>query len=138
VTREIPWRGWAAFGVSSLAVLYGIWFLVWAVLAPDYPGGEIGPLTYAEVDVVKSAKDLLLPAQSLLVAVPAWFLLHRYCSTGESWAGKTAKWLAVGLLFYAFIGGFTIAHGTFPAACLLIVAVLLTPRGGVAATAAKT
>jgi hypothetical protein len=36
----------------------------------------------------------------------------------------------VTFLVWAFLGGFSLSFGTFPAACFLLAAVLLTPRGG--------
>jgi hypothetical protein len=117
-------RGTLAFVVCSLAVLYGIGFLVWAVAIPDYPHGR----TF--IDLSDSVGlGLLLASQSLLVSVPVWLLLRRYCLSGEEWTGALAVWLAAPFLGWAILGGFSLAFGTFPAACLLVAGVALTPRG---------
>ena len=105
--RETPLSGWAALSINSLAVLYGIAFLVWA------PNGL----------------GLLLASQSLLISAAVWLLLHRHCTTGDTRSAWWAAFIVVTFMLWAFIGGFSLSFGTFPAACLLVVAAVLTPAG---------
>jgi hypothetical protein len=108
-THPAPLRGRVAFAASTLAVLYGIAFLVWAMTTPPYDG--LG----------------LLAAQSLVVAAPMWLLLRRRCSTGVG--GTAGELVAVAFLVWSVVAGFSLAFGTFPAAALLLVAVLAVPAG---------
>ena len=110
-SHATPPRGWVSFAASTLALLYGVAFLAWGLTDPAWNGYE--PLA----------------AQSLLVAAPMWLLVRRHCSTGSRAAGLAAELIAAAFMAWAFFGGFSIAFGTFPAAVLVLVAVLAVPRG---------
>jgi hypothetical protein len=120
--RTTPWYGWVAFGLATLAVLYGALFIVWAVVAPSYPGGR----TFLDLSS-STGSGLLLASQSLVSSSIVWALLHFHCSSGNKLSGKIAELLAVAFLAWAFVGGFSLSFGTFPAALLLLAAVLTTP-----------
>jgi hypothetical protein len=122
--RATPWYGWVAFALASLAVLYGAMFVIWAVAVPSYSGGT----TFLDLSSSTGA-GLLLASQSLLASCVVWALLHRHCSSGDKLSGIAAEWLAVAFLVWAFVGGFSLSFGTFPAAVLLLAAVLMTPPG---------
>jgi len=120
--RTTPWEAWAAFGLTVLAVLYGVALLVQILVVPEFASGK----TLFEYG---GSGTLLIFGQPLLVSLVVWVLLNRHCKTGNRAAGRVAE---VGVSFYvvySIVGGFTISAGAFPAACLLLAAVLLTPRG---------
>jgi hypothetical protein len=122
--RSTPWYGWVALALASLAAVYGALFIVWAVAAPSYSGGK----TFLDLSSSTGA-GLLLASQSLLASCVVWALLHRHCSSGDRLSGTAAEWLTVAFLVWAFLGGFSLSFGTFPAAVLLLAAVLMTPSG---------
>lgn len=110
--RETPPRGWAALAANSAAVLYGVAFLAWA------------PASFGSTGV-----DLLLASQSLLASTVVWMLLHRHCKLGDDRSFAWAAVLVTLFMAWAWIGGFSLSYGVFPAACLLVLAALLTPAG---------
>jgi hypothetical protein len=119
--RATPWEGWAAFGLTALSVLYGVALLVEILVVPEFASGQ----TQFEYG---GSGTLLIFGQPLLVSLAVWALLNRHCKTGSWAAGRVAE-VGVSLyLVYSILGGFTISAGAFPAACLLLAAVLLTPR----------
>jgi hypothetical protein len=122
--HRTPWNGWVAFALTSLAVTYGVAFIVWAVAAPSYSGGR----TFLDLSS-STGTGLLLASQSLIASCVLWALLHRHCSSADRVSGTLAEWLAVIFLVWAFLAGFSLSFGTFPAAVLLLAAVLMTPSG---------
>jgi hypothetical protein len=100
-------------------------FVIWAVAAPSYPGGK----TFLDLSS-STGSGLLLASQSLVASCVLWALLHRHCGSGGKLSGIAAEWLTVIFMAWAFVGGFSLSFGTFPAACFLLAAVLVTPRGG--------
>jgi hypothetical protein len=120
-----PWEGWAAFALTALAALYSVGLLVEIVVVPEFGSGQ----TLFEYG---GSGTLLIFGQPLVVTLAVWLLLNRYCKTGNRAAGQVAE-VGVSLyVVYSVLGGFTISAGGFPAACLLLAAVLLTPRGAAA------
>jgi hypothetical protein len=121
--RETPLRGWVALSANSIAVLYGVAFLVWALAVPAYEGRTF-------VDLSSSVgSGVLLASQSLLVSVAVWMLLHRHCTLGDERSFRFGAVLVTVFMAWAWIGGFSLSFGVFPAACLLVLAALLTPAG---------
>ena len=113
--------GIAAFGLTVLAVLYGLALLISIFTAPEFNGKTL--YEYGGPDTV------LIFGQPLLVSIAVWALLRRFCTTG----GRITEALVTALVWlylaYSFVGGFTISAGAMPAAFLLVVATQFTPRG---------
>ena len=108
--------------MTLLAVLYSVALLVEILVVPEFAGGR----TLYEYG---GSGTLLIFGQPLVVCLCVWVLLNRHCKTGNRAAGHVAE-VGVSLyVVYSILGGFTISAGAFPAACLLLAAVLLTPRG---------
>jgi hypothetical protein len=120
--RATPWNGWVAFGMTLLAVLYSVALLVEILVLPEFRGGH----TLFEYG---GSGTLLIFGQPLVVTLVVWALLNRHCKTGSHTAGTIAEIVASLYIAYSILGGFTISAGAFPAACFLLAAVLLTPRG---------
>src|SRR3954454_4989136 len=120
--RATPWNGWAAFSLTGLAAIYSVALLVAILVVPESAGGK----TLVEYG---GSGTLLIFGQPLLVSLVVWVLLNRHCKTGSRAAGQVAEVGGSLYVVYSILGGFTISAGAFPAACLLLAAVLLTPRG---------
>ena len=116
------WDGRIAFGctVGGLLAAVGCFFVLW--LVPVYSSGATLPET-------EGGRILWLAAFPVVVAVVAWFGLHAACSRG-SVAGRVVAAVAVGLLALLTLAGMaSIGLVLFPAAALLVTAVVLTPTG---------
>ena len=70
-----------------------------------------------------------LYAQSTVVAAMLFVLLRGYCISGLRSLKALAATFAVLFLVWSVLGALSLAAGAFPAACLLVAAVVLTPRG---------
>jgi hypothetical protein len=114
--------GRAPFGLTVVAVAYGVALLVWVAAVPSIDGETL--LEYG------GPWSLAITAQPLVFSLLMWGLLRRRCTTGSR-AATAAAW-TLGALFLAWsvLGALSLAAGAFPAAALLLVAVALTPRPG--------
>jgi len=114
------WRGRAAVTITLLSIGYAVGLLAWVVFEPAFNGQTL--LEYGGV------ASLVITAQPLVFALVMWAILHHRCTVGSQ-AATAAAW-TLGLLFlaYSVVGALTIAAGAFPAAALLLVAVMITPR----------
>ena len=114
------WRGRVAFVLTLLAIGYSVGLIAWVVANPAFNGQTL--LEYGGLG------SLVITMQPLLFALVMWAILHRRCTVGSE-AATVAAW-TLGLLFlaYSVVGALTIAAGAFPAAALLLVAVMITPR----------
>lgn len=115
-------RGRAPFGLTLLAVGYGVALLVWVAAAPAFEGETL--LEYG------GPGSLAITAQPLVFSLLMWALLRRRCTTGSRVATVTAWALGTLFLVWSVLGALSLAAGAFPAAVLLLVAVALTPRPG--------
>jgi|SRR5215216_1973668 len=113
-------RGQASFGFSVAAVAYSVALLVWVAAVPSIDGETLfeygGPWSLA------------ITVQPLLVSLLMWGLLRHRCTTGSQ-AASTAAWTVGGMyLGWSVIGALSLAGGAFPAAVLLLIAAVLSPR----------
>ena len=105
-------RGRIACALTLAAGLYGVALCAWA--GTTFGGG----LAYA------------LYAQPIAVSALVFVLLREHCTSGSHVAGFAAAAIAMLFLAWSVVGVLSLAAGSFPAACLLVAAVALTPRGG--------
>jgi hypothetical protein len=112
-------RGRASFALTLAAVAYGIALLVWVIAVPAIDGQTL--LGYG------GPASLAIVAQPLLASLLMWYLLRRRCTTGSDVATTWAWALGTAFLVWSVLGALSLAAGAFPAAVLLILAVLLTP-----------
>jgi hypothetical protein len=115
-------RGRAPFGLTLLALAYGVALLVWVAAAPAIDGETL--LQYG------GPGSLAITAQPLVLSLLMWALLRRRCTTGSRMATVTAWALGTVFLVWSVLGALSLAAGAFPAAVILLVAVALTPRPG--------
>jgi hypothetical protein len=113
-------RGRAPFGLTLLAIAYGIGLLIWVAAVPAFDGETL--LEYG------GPGSLAITAQPLLFSLLMWALLHRRCTTGSRVASATAWVLGTLYLIWSVLAALTLAAGAFPAAVILLFAVGLTPR----------
>ena len=130
-------RGWLAFGLGGVAVLWSLGLVLAAFVAPTYsgegcqasPGGSTvcGSLPsqtlYAENGwwVVE-----LLLAVAVVTALAFW-ALHVYCVTGKDSVMRAAGICIGALALFSLVTGFSIGLLVFPAVLLLIGSAALTP-----------
>jgi hypothetical protein len=112
-------RGRAAFGLTLLAVSYGVGLLMWVAAVPMIDGETL--LQYG------GAGSLAITAQPLVFSLVMWVLLRHRCTTGSGMATAAAWALGSLYLVWSVLGALTLAAGAFPAAVLLLWAVALTP-----------
>jgi hypothetical protein len=96
------------------------------VLAATYSLGVTGwfALQYSD------PSGAFLAAQSLIVTLIVWQLLHRRCVTGSRPATIATWTIVTGFAIYSALGALSFAPGAMPAALLLVLATSATPRGG--------
>jgi hypothetical protein len=114
-------RGWLAFGLATVAVVYAAAFTAWALTAPGYSSGE----TILEANPEVAVRVAL--AIPLLVTFSVWLLLHVACRLDATRARTAAKGVAWLLVAFAVITGFSIGLFVLPCAVLLVAAATLTP-----------
>ena len=79
-------RGRAPFGLTMLAVVYGLGLLAWVIAVPAFDGETL--LEYG------GPASLAITAQPLLFSLLMWALLRRRCTTGSRVA-TAAAWARV-------------------------------------------
>lgn len=124
-------KGWLAFGLASLGVLWTAALVPGAFLFPAY-SGEASDSTGATVHTT----DTLVGVNGVWVVGPyvlflclsgvAWLGLHASCRTGSR-RGRTVGNVAAGLLAAAAMLTFSLGFLALPAALLVAVAAVLTP-----------
>ena len=126
--RATTARGWAAFGLASLAVVWSALFAASAFFFPAYSGERCTATPAGAAECTSTSATLVgvnglgivvwvvLPAAAALLD---WLLLHRTCATGSRKASDLAWLLVVGLLVFSLVTGFSIGLLVFPTALLL-------------------
>lgn len=99
---------------ATLTLAAGAWGVFLAVTAGTQFGGGWAYALYA---------------QSTVVAAVLFVLLRGYCVSGLRSLRVVAATFAALFGVWSVLGALSLAAGAFPAACLLIAAVALTPRG---------
>jgi hypothetical protein len=112
VTNEdIVARGRLAAALTLAAGCYGVAITAW--YGTQFGGG----FAYA------------IYAESIVVSALLFVLLRAYCKSGRRSLSVLAATIATLFFVWSVLGALSLAAGAFPAACLLVAAVALTPRG---------
>lgn len=124
-------KGWWAFGLASVAVLWTAALIPGAFFLPAYSGGSgssSGVTTHTTDTLVGvNGTWVVWPlALLLLLSLVAWLGLHSSCARGSG-RGKKLGQIAAGLLVAAAVLTFSLGFLALPAALLMVVAASLTP-----------
>ena len=124
-------KGWWAFGLASVGVLWTAMLIPAAFLVPAYSGEASGsggaPVHTTDTLVGVNGLWIVTPfVLFLCLSVVAWTGLHSSCATGSR-AGHRLGNIAAGLLAAAAILTFSAGFLALPAALLVVVAAALTP-----------
>ena len=124
-------KGWWAFGLASVGVLWTAMLIPGAFFLPAY-SGESSTSTGSTVQTT----DTLVGVNGLWVVIPfvvflvlslaAWAGLHASCASGSR-RGRKLGQIAAGLLAAAALLTFSAGFLALPAALLVVVAAALTP-----------
>jgi hypothetical protein len=124
-------KGWVAFALASVGVLWSAVLIPGAFFFPAY-SSESSSSSGATVHTA----DTLVGVNGAWVVVPyllflclsgiAWLGLHASCTSGSR-RGRTVGNVAAGLLVGASILTFSLGFLALPAALLVVVAAVLTP-----------
>jgi hypothetical protein len=130
-------KGWWAFGLASIGVLWTLALFPAAFFFPAYHGeaGTSSGATTQTTDTlvgVNGAWVVALFVPPAVLAVTAWLGLHKRCTTGSR-RGRQVGRVAAGLLVASAILSFSLGIFVLPAALLVGAAALLTPSGRQAA-----
>jgi hypothetical protein len=96
-------------------------FTLWALTARVYSSGESLLEANPEVTV------RLAVALPLLITGGVWMLLHLACRSNARWAKTAATGIALVLVAFAAVTGFSIGMFVMPGALVLFLAALRTP-----------
>ena len=125
--------GWAfAFTVAGFA--WGVALLPAALLLPAYQGAiasSSGAVTQTSATLVAENGPwvLWIVALPALLAVIAWFGLHRRCASASQY-GTVLAWMAIAaLLLLSLLAAASVGMFLLPAGLLLAAAARLTPAG---------
>jgi hypothetical protein len=124
-------KGWWAFGLASVGVLWTAALIPGAFFFPAY-SGEASSSSGATVHTTDTLVGVNGPwvvtpfVLLLLLSVAAWLGLHASCATGSG-RGRTLGQIAAGVLFAAAVLTFSAGFLALPAALLIVVAAALTP-----------
>ncbi len=124
-------KGWLAFGLASLGVLWAAALIPGAFFFPAYSGESSssgGPTVHTtETLVGMNGVWVVAPYVAFLcLSGIAWLGLHASCTTGSR-RGRTVGNLAAGLLVAGAVLTFSLGFLALPAALLVVVAAALTP-----------
>jgi hypothetical protein len=124
-------KGWWAFGLASVGVLWTAALVPGAFFFPAYSGEASSPSggTIHTTNTLVGVNGLwaVVPFVLFLVlSVAAWAGLHASCTTGSR-RGRTVGHVAAGLLAAVAVFTFSAGFLALPAALLVIVAAVLTP-----------
>jgi len=126
-------KGWWAFGLASIGVLWTAALIPGAFFLPAYSGesaSSTGTTTHTTDTLVgvNGAWVVGPLALLLLLSLAAWIGLHLSCAKGSR-RGRKLGQIAAGLLFAAAVLTFSLGFLALPAALLMVVAAALTPAG---------
>jgi hypothetical protein len=124
-------KGWWAFGLASIGVLWTAALIPGAFFFPAYSGESSvsgGATTHTTATLVgeNGAWVVAFFVPPVVLATIAWIGLHMSCSVGSRTGrlmGRAAAWLLVAFAIFTFSIGIL----ALPAAVLLLVAAALTP-----------
>jgi hypothetical protein len=124
-------KGWWAFGLASVGVLWTAVLIPGAFFFPAYSGdtSTAGGSTGHTTDTLVGVNGVWVVTPYvlfLLLSVAAWVGLHASCATGSRRGGKLGQ-IAAGVLGAAAVLTFSAGFLALPAALLLAVAAALTP-----------
>jgi hypothetical protein len=124
-------KGWWAFGLASVGVLWTAVLIPGAFFIPAYSGeaSSSSGSTMHTTDTLVGVNGpwIVTPfVLFLLLSVAAWIGLHASCTTG-SLRGRKLGQIAAGLLAAAAVLTFSAGFLALPAALLIVVAAVLTP-----------
>jgi hypothetical protein len=124
-------KGWWAFGLASVGVLWTAALIPGAFLFPAYSGetaSSTGATTHTTDTLVGVNGTWVVAPLTLLLllSLAAWLGLHASCARGSRW-GRTVGKVAAGLLAAAAVLTFSLGFVALPAALLIVVAAALTP-----------
>jgi len=124
-------KGWWAFGLASVGVLWTVTLIPGAFFFPAY-GGDASTSSGSAVHTTDTLVGVNGPwivtpfVVFLLLSLAAWLGLHASCSTGSR-RGRKLGQFAAGLLAAAAVFTFSAGFLALPAALLIVVAAALTP-----------
>jgi hypothetical protein len=124
-------KGWSAFGLASVGVLWTTALIPGAFFFPAYSGESStssGAMTQT-TDTLVGVNGLWMVtpfALFLCLSVASWVGLHASCATGSR-RGRAIGNVAAGLLAAAAILTFSAGFPALPAAVLVVGAAVLTP-----------
>jgi membrane protease YdiL (CAAX protease family) len=127
-------RGRGAFALTALACAWLISLVPAAALLPlgsEQTSYSNGLTTTSSTTLVQSDGSWVLGLMAVpaLLALIAWFGLHRRCK-GRAGRRELVVWIPIGLLYaFSFVGGFSVGLSVLPAALALGFAGAITPRG---------
>jgi hypothetical protein len=133
--KRISPRGWLAFGLAASAVGWALALVAASFAAPAYQGAECGrgdgcTSSSATLFAVNGWWVVELLCGVVLVAVLAFWALHRRCATESRTAANVATSCIVVLAAFSWLTGFSIGLFVFPVAVLLTASALLVPASG--------
>jgi len=128
-------RGWLAFGLAASAVGWALTLVAAAFLAPAYQGEDCGPggvctSSSSTLFAVNGWWIVELLAGVVLVAMLAFWGLHRRCASGSRRAAQLATSCTVLLAAFSVVTGFSIGLLVLPVAVLLVASAALVPTAG--------
>jgi hypothetical protein len=124
-------KGWWAFGLASVGVLWTAALIPGAFFFPAYSGetgSSSGPGVHTTDTLVgvNGAWVVAPLAVLLLLSLAAWLGLHASCARGSR-RGRKAGEIAAGLLAAAAVLTFSLGFLALPAAAMIVAAAGLTP-----------
>lgn len=125
--------GWA-FALTVIAFFWGLALVAAALLLPAYQGSTasstgVTSQTSATLVAVNGPRVLVIVALPAVLALIAWWGLHRRCARGDR-SGAVMAWAAIAVLaFLSLLAAASIGLFLLPTAVLLIAAARLTPTG---------
>lgn len=130
--------GRLAFVLATAAVAWGALLILAAFVAPASSEASCSVTTSGTTNCSRSTQTfvegngtraLLLIALPLAFSVLAWLALHAKCSHGLRGAGEAASILALVILAFSLVTGFSIGFFVLPMAVLIFAAAGRTPYG---------
>jgi hypothetical protein len=124
-------KGWVAFGLASVGVLWTAALIPGAFFFPAYSGessSSSGPTVHTTDTLVGVNGVWVVGPYVLFLCLSgiAWCGLHASCTTGSR-RGRTVGNVAAGSLAAAAILTFSLGFLALPAALLVVFAAALTP-----------
>jgi hypothetical protein len=125
-------RGRWAFGLTVTAFAWGLALVPAALLLPAYQGSissSNGLTTHTSATLVAENGPWVLAIVALpaVLALIAWFGLHRRCASASKHGGALARTAIALLAILSLLAAASIGPYLLPAALLLVAAARLTP-----------